>query len=372
MNNTHVNIILFDNDELTEKLIDDYAKELQIEYKINSYAQYDKSVITENKDFKFIFISTDLKTEKVMEDIKELSQDSNNVFFLLSNEPDTDLYVRSLRVGVKEFLLKPLIRKDFLKAVKNHYSVNLQIEDSKSRAKIISVTSAEIGCGKTFFSINIARELAGITKEKVLLIDFNNNLNNVSFSLDIDPAYDTNHFLQNTRQDNYVEIFSQVYRFKNSSLYIISNGLYTGTDDTIRVSNIREFFSMAKKYYKFIVVDVNQSVSELSKLLYDESDIILYLISPNITACEKNKKYLNNELLSRKFKVILNKFKTKDEAKLNDIETAIGYDILEKIPMNLTVSVSPTNRGKTIREVSPDSDIVKSYNKIAGYLIHRV
>ena len=40
--------------------------------------------------------------------------------------------------------------------------------------------------------------------------------------------------------------------------------------------------------------------------------------------------------------------------------------------MNLMVTSAASNRGKTIREINPDLDIVKSYNKIARYIVNRV
>ena len=372
MDDSKVKIIIFDKDKLTKTLVEDYIKDIGIDFEVITYEEYDKKLITDDNSFKYIIISSSERNDSVLNDIKELSENKNNIFIFLSSAKDTDLYVMALRAGVKEFLLKPLVKKDFISAIKNNYNTDLSILYTDKFSKVITVTSDEIGCGKTFFAINIARELAGVTKEKVLLVDFNNNLNNVSFSLDIDPVYDTNYYIQNTRVDNYDKVFSQVYRFKKSSLYIISNGLYIGIDDSIDVDNLLRFFRHAKKYYKYVVVDVNQSIEELCKLIYDLSDIMFYLMSPNITTCEKNRKYVTKFLTNYKYKLILNKYKTKDESKLNDIEAMLGYEIFEKIPMNLTVSMGSANRGKTIREVSPDSDIVKVYNKLAGYIIHRV
>ncbi len=373
MSDNKIKIYLFDKDNLTKTLIENYINELNINFELIKEADFNKELVQSDDSYKFIFIAHNDELEAKENDIKILADDSKNILFMLLNEPNSDLYVKYLRLGVKEFLIKPLVKDNFIKSIKNNYKPEMFInKNANTNSKIVVVSSQEQSCGKTFFAVNIAKEIADITKEKVLLLDFNNGLNNVSFSLDIDPAYDTNYFILNTNSKNYEKVFSNVSCFKNSSMYIISNGLYTGVDDNINTNDIENFINYIRKYYKYIVIDVNQNIDIMNFILYANSDIIMYLITPNLTSCEKNHKYIENNFTGRKIKIILNKYKPKDELKLNEIESAIGYDIFEKISMNLSVSLGSASRGKTIREINPNSDIAASFNKIAEYIIYRV
>ncbi len=370
MSDNKIKIYLFDKDSLTKTLIENYIKELNIDFEMIYATDFNTNLIQRDNSYKFIFISHNDSLEALENEIKILADDSKNVFFLLLDEPDSDLYVKYLRLGVKEFLIKPLVKDNFIKSVKNNYHPEV-FADKKNNtgSEIILVASQEQSCGKTLFAVNVAKEIADVTKEKVLLLDFNNGLNNVSFSLDINPTYDTNYYILNTKSGNYENIFSNVFKFENSSLYIISNGLYTGVDDNINSNDIDNFLNIAKRYYRYIIIDLNKDLDIMNFILYANSDIIMYLITPNIISCEKNKKFIEKSFKGRKIKIILNKYKPKDEAKLNEIEAALGYEIFEKIPMNLSVSLGSANKGKTIKEINPNLDIVASFDKIARYLI---
>lgn len=369
-----VKFIVFDSEDISKTLIDSYSKEIGFPFELVKYDEFEKDIIKNDDSPKFIFVDITLRNQHILNDIPNLALNENNVFVLMSSEPSTDLYVKSLRAGAKEFLRKPLLKEDFFKVVKNNYRKLAQAQSDKSddACKVISVTSNEKGCGKTFFSINIAREIAGLTKEKVLLIDFNDNLNNVAFSLDIDPFLDTKDIIQNINEANAKSYLSKILNYKKSSLFIISDGLYKSRVDMLSLNNMIKFFDIMQKYFKYIVIDVNQDMQYANDMIFSRSRAIFYMITASITSGEKNKKYISENAYNKKFKILLNKYRAKDEAKSNEIELNLGKEIFHRIPMSLMVTAGSANRGKTIREINPNTDIVQAYNKIAKYIINRV
>lgn len=372
MNVNNIKVLIFDSDDISKTLIESYLKEATFSFEIQRYSEFDKSLIEDDGFYKLILIDINRNNLNILKEIRDLVIDSKNMIVLMSGESNTDLYVKSLRSGAKDFLRKPLVKADFLNSVQNIYKKELLIEENKDRSKLISITSYEKGCGKTFFAINIAREVAGLTREKVLLIDFNNNLNNISFSLDIEPVFDTNYFLRTVTEANAPKYFSKIYNYKKSSLYIISNGLYTSSKAGLQSDNVYTFFKIAEKYFKYIFVDINLSLDITNEVLFNNSDLIFYIISTSMIANDRSKRYINSNLSHKKIRVLLNKYRTKDENKIADIEKTLGRDIFYKIPLNVSVMSSPANKGKTIREINQGLDIVKSYNKIARYIINRV
>lgn len=374
MSAAKVKFIVIDNEDISKTLIESYTKEIGFPFEIVKYDEFDKEIIKNDDSPKFVFVDINLRNQHILNDIQNLSLNQSNVFILISSEPSTDLYVKSLRAGAKEFLRKPLVKEDFFKVVKNHYR-NLQQEESSKNddgCKIISVTSNEKGCGKTFFAINIARELAGLTKEKVLLLDFNDNINNVAFSLDLDPFLDTKDIIQNINETNTKSYLSKILNYKKSSLFIISDGLYKSRVDMLSLQNMIRFFEIMQKYFKYIVVDINQDMQYANDMIFSKSRTIFYMITSSLTSGEKNKKYISENVYNKKFKVLLNKYRAKDEAKSNEIELNLGKEIFHRIPMSLMITAGSANRGKTIREINPNTDIVQAYNRIAKYIINRV
>lgn len=365
-----IKILIFDKDELTKTLVENYLKEVEFPFELYKYGNFDKSLVKNDESYKFIFVDVNGTNMSILTDISILSKNEHNIFVLFSAAANTDLYVKSLRSGAKEFLRKPLVKADFLKAVNNNFQPEmLVVKEVVDKTKIISVTSYEKGCGKTFFSINLAKEIADITNEKVLLLDFNDNINNVAFSLDIDSFVDTQDFIQHFNEENARAYLSKINKYKNSSLYILSNGLYKSRVDNVRMDCVERFFNIVVKYFKYIIIDVNQELDIINSFVFDKSDTIFYMISTSITASEKNRKYISTNANNKKFKILLNKYKSKDEAKLVEIESNLAKEIFTKIPMSLMVTAGSNHRGKTIREINPNMDIVDVYNKIAKYTI---
>ena len=84
-----------------------------------------------------------------------------------------------MRAGAKEFLCKPLIQTDFVYAINKIYKNDVVGVMKKDDALVYSCISTDEHVGKTFFAFNLSKELADMSKENVLYIDFNNNLNDI-------------------------------------------------------------------------------------------------------------------------------------------------------------------------------------------------
>ncbi|MBQ4123938.1 AAA family ATPase [bacterium] len=370
-----IDFYIFDKDEVSGTLIENYLKNVQFPYQIHKYNEFDKSLLSKDSDsFKYIFLNVSQSDSVIFDTVQECALNPKNIFFMMSAEPSTDLYIKSLRVGVKEFLKKPLEKDTFISAVYNNFNKNMIAQGKiiKHGSRILSVTSLEKNCGKTFFSINLASELAFLSTEKVLLIDFNDNLNSVTFTLDLDQQFDTQYFVQNLTEENAPKLLPKLYRYNKSNLYIMSGCMYKASvGKSISGDNLQNFFDIVKKYFRYIVIDVNRDMKKTSHSIYGNSDMIFYVVSPNVAANSRNKNDIDANFDRRKFKVVLNKYRDKDENRVPELEKVLAREIFYKVPVNLSVTVG-NGKGRTIREINEKLDILKKFNKLARYIIARV
>ena len=370
MENTQINILIFDSDDMTATLIENYLKEFDFSYNIKKYDKFNKDLITcDNSLYNFIFVDVSKDSDAILDGIHDIQKNKKNVFFLLCEEPTTDLYVKSLRAGAKEFLKKPIERNFFISAIKDNYTDKNEDIKPKRDAKIITVVSNEVSCGKTTFAINLSREISEIKKEKVLLIDFNDNMCNVDFLLDINSINDTNYFLKYTTEKNAKSIFSKLYQHNNTSMFVMSVNMYKQVDRSISTTNIRNFIEIASEYFKYIIIDVNNSMETVNSDIFALSNINFYIISASINTNLKNKIFIENKLKNNKYNIILNKYRSKDDVKLKEIENILGISLEYKIPLNFGISSFYNDIGKTIRDIKPESEILKEYDRIAKYVI---
>ena len=113
-------------------------------------------------------------------------------------EYSTDIIIRAMRAGVREFLPKPIIKDNLLKSIDKFKSqISGTQEDEENNSKVLTVFSNKGGVGRTSIAVNLALELANITKERVALVDLNMHLGDITTFLDIKPSFDISYLVKN-------------------------------------------------------------------------------------------------------------------------------------------------------------------------------
>ena len=163
-------LILFEKEEDTKKIVQGYLAESD-KYEIKEvFEDYNEGVrYAKTNKPKLVLFSMDQDKEICMKMIKRLSDFGVNVI-VLSSDYTTANIIQILRCGAKDFVSKPVIKKDLLKAIEKCSQDNVKV---LKKSQIIAVYSNKGGVGKTAVSTNLAVELTKLTRDKVALVDLN-------------------------------------------------------------------------------------------------------------------------------------------------------------------------------------------------------
>ena len=366
-----IKILVFDEEELTKTLIESYLKELTFNVVFEKYSEYDESFINDYNGNKIIIVNINKYNISVLNSISKLSQNSQNKFVVISNDNSTDLNVRSLRAGAQDFLSKPLVKSDFVYVIQRIYKKEFMDLSKNTNGKIYTAVSTERVMGKTTFLINLAKEIADASGEKVLLIDFNNDINDLSFLLNIDIVYNTIHYMNNLTEENVLQLLSKVTSYKNSSLYVMANGFLRKGGEKINVLKIDDTLNILKKHYKYIFLDLDPNDDKVERELIRLSDYVFVMMNSMMSSLEKLKTYIDIMYAGKNIKLILNKYEQKNVEKLEEIQSFLGREITWIIPKNFMATGTALNNSKTLKEVSPNLDIVQAYIQLAKKIISR-
>ncbi len=364
-------IIIFDKEEITKTLIESYLKEITFPFELKKYSEFDESIIRNSQNKKIIIVDVNRTNYLILKKIAILSKNTNNNFLIISNEKSTNLSVQALRAGAKDFLLKPLVKNNLLNALQKINKTSIVKQNKKDASKIYTVSSYDTGVGKTVFLINLAKELADKTGEKVLLIDFNNSLNDISFLLNVEVTSNTGHYINALKQDIDFDKLGTIPRYGNSGLHIIANGFARSNSEKVNIDNLDNAFNILKKHFKYIFIDKDSSVYDVDKEVVRLSDIIFFIIPQSVTSFDKVRLALDHSYACKNVKIILNKFEPKNMKKVDQICNELEKEIYWKIPKNFMATGSATNNFKTLKEIGANLDISKSYIELANYIIDR-
>ena len=192
-------VVIIDSEETSRKIIKSYIEKMADIYVDEEFsdalAAY--NYIIENRT-NIVIVDISEEPDVTFELINKITSFNKQVKVIVTSyNADADLVIKSMRIGAREFLTKPMKEQEAVMAIAKLRDLTLGNLSDNNKCKIISTFSNKGGIGKTAIAVNLALELANVTKEKVALIDLNLQLGDVTTFLDLNPSFDISYVVNN-------------------------------------------------------------------------------------------------------------------------------------------------------------------------------
>ena len=201
--------------------------------------------------------------------------------------------------------------------------------NENKKGKIITVTSAKGGVGKTIFLLNLAGIFSRM-KQKVLIVDCDLVGGAVALDLNLNPIKNIFHIsddIFNNRYQNYTDYLTPY----QDNIDIVASCKGPKQALKIDMNYIMMFLKQVKNEYDIILVDTTHGFTKENINILDKSDIILYMMTNDIMDIKNTKSYMEvmNDIEMDHIKIILNNSR---DINLNyfskyDIRSIIGRNI---------------------------------------------
>ncbi len=371
-------IAIVDREESSRNIIKSYLSDIEggnLIVEFDSAQTAYEHLSSQKKGIVLLDISE--STDKALEDIRTIVSISNELTIITTtNKISTDIIVKTLRAGAKDFIRKPLIKTEFIETIQKAIE-NIKEENKNETCKIISTFSNKGGIGKTSIAVNLAVELAQTTKEKVALIDLNLQLGDVATFLDMTPTFTMDYIADNIENLDEEELLKTLSRYKNTSLYIIADPINIDKSRDITANQIKNILNTLKRTFSYVVIDIGTNIDTKTITALDMSDLILLIAIVNLPAIRSTQRCM--DLFEKlgytkdKVKLILNRHMENEDIKTSDIEDVVQQKVYWKIPNNYLTMVSAINKGVPVNEINQESNLARNYKefsvKISDYLI---
>lgn len=201
--------------------------------------------------------------------------------------------------------------------------------NENKKGKIITVTSAKGGVGKTIFLLNLVGIFSRM-KQKVLIVDCDLVGGAVALDLNLNPIKNIFHIsddIFNNRYQNYTDYITSY----QDNIDIVASCKDPKQALKIDMNYIMMFLKQVKNEYDIILVDTTHGFTKENINILDKSDIILYMMTNDIMDIKNTKSYMEvmNDIEMDHIKIILNNSR---DINLNyfskyDIRSMIGRNI---------------------------------------------
>lgn len=359
-------LVIFEKENDTQNIIKNYLEDYPEIRTDNIFDDYAAGLryVKENKP-KIILFSMTKDSTACFKIIQKLAEYKTNVI-VLSEDFTTSNIIKVLRHGAKDFVSKPIIKKDLQTAISKCVQDDVKV---LNKSQIISVFSNKGGIGKTAIAVNLAMELTKLTREKVLLMDLNLPVGDIPTFLDIKPTVSISDVINNSQNDNQNYIKDICCRYKTTDLYILAEPLNIRQPYTITPKQITQLFNYLKNYFSYIIVDMGSAVDKFNLSILDNADMILLttiINLPLIRNCQRCIDLFQTlNYPENKVKILVNRYLENDEITVNDVEKTLNKTVYWKIPNNYYTVMSSINKGITLSEVNENSNITESFTGLA-------
>lgn len=286
----------------------------------------------------------------------------SSCFMLLTRDHHQNLLIRAMRAGVREVLQLPLVHRAFHEAM-DRVAATVGVNDMRD-GKVLAFISCKGGSGATFISTNFAYALATLAEKKVLLIDLHGQFGDATLYVsDQKPAMTLS------------DVCSQIARidgaFLDSCLVHVTPGfgILAAADDPTHAVDLKPehmdtILRVARQHYDYIVLDVGRQIDAISLRALDNADLIhpvLQLALPDI----RDGRRLLDIFRSLGYPVdqtrlIVNRYEKGGKLRLQDLQNALGADVMHTIPNDYAAATDSVNQGVPVLELSRSSAVARS------------
>jgi pilus assembly protein CpaE len=285
-----------------------------------------------------------------------------------SATPEPALLMEAMRSGVQNFLSKPLVAEQLRDAVLRFTAE--KSPDGTSSEKAITVGGSKGGVGTSTAAVNLGVQLAQITKQRVLLLDFGRPLGHISLLLDLQPKFTLRDAAENPERLDAHFLGGLVTRHQ-TGLDVLAGAAHLEEWQRFNVAALAGVVAVAQSCFDHLVIDVGvEDPSEWSPILRSARAILVVaevsLLS--LWTLEKCVAAVDGvESLGDKLKIVINRWRRSDEPALRNVEQRLRRKIFARLPNDYHQVSDAVTQGTPLTASS--SPLSATYRQLASDLI---
>jgi pilus assembly protein CpaE len=298
---------------------------------------------------------------------------ASNFILLTSAIEQHDLLIRAMRAGVREVLPLPLVHHAFHEALDR--ITNTSAIQATHDGKVLAFISCKGGSGATFISTNFGYALATLADKKVMLIDLHGQFGDAALYVSDQKPVMT-----------LADVCSQIARidgpFLESCLVHVGGGfgVLAAADDPAHAGNLKPeqmdtLLRVARQHYDFIVLDVGRQIDAMSLRALDNADAIYPILQLALPDIRDGRRLLD---IFRSLgypvdsiRLIVNRYEKGGTLRLQDLQSALGAEVLHTIPNDYMAVTDSVNQGVPVLQLSRSSAVARSLIELVELMATR-
>ena len=296
-----------------------------------------------------------------------------SVLLAFSARPEAQLR-DMVRVGAIDLLQLPVSDRVLRDAVERAVEISRHREAASPAAApaapatpvktgtVFTVASATGGCGKTFFSTNLAYFLHHHTGRATCIVDLDLQFGEVSTALRLRPRYTIFDALQRDEGEE-ADVVGQIEDYivaHDTGVQILAAPRDPSDADRIHPPDVTKVIEMLRERFDYVIVDTPAALTEIVLAAFDLSDSLYVMATLDLPSVRNMGVFLNTleklKIPSENVCLVLNKAEKDVGIDIDQVTKLFPQGFAAVLPYAREVSKS-VNVGTPILAFSPGSEI---------------
>ena len=311
--------------------------------------------------------------------IRGLQKSSPQTQILLTtSRADRQVLLDALRAGVKEFLPVPFTQDEAEQALRRlkERVVESHPEAEKPKGTIIGVIAAKGGLGASSLTVNLGCSLLHVENSKsVVLVDLDIHSSDLPLFLDIEPTHSLKEIADDYERVDKLFVMNLLSKHE-SGLYLLPSGYDDQTDETFSPRCVEHTLTLLRSMFDYVVVDCGALLDDSTRTVLKLSSSIIVVSTFHVPVVRSTKRLLDvfqgMGQPSQQLKVVMNRYDAKVKTLLKNTEISLQHKLFAFIPNNYDLASTAINNGQPVSSFAPNSDLTKSYQRLAASLSERL
>jgi pilus assembly protein CpaE len=280
---------------------------------IREFASYPSSLDDlpgmQARSYDVVIVDLDSNTEKALDIVESICAKGLATVMAYSVHSDTELLMRCMRAGAREYLTLPLAPWEMEEALSRISGLRPAARQGReSCGRMLVFLGAKGGCGVTTLACGFAVAMAQESGQSTLLLDLDLPLGDAALDLGIIPQYSTVDALQDFSRLDSNFLASLLFRHRSGLQVLAAPGRFPQA----RVCNegIDRLLAVARQEFDNVVVDAGSRLDLQSTALFDEASTV-YLVTQAGLSELRNANRLISEFFpacASKLEIVINRY----------------------------------------------------------------
>lgn len=312
-----------------------------------------------------VIVELDSNPEQALDLVENICGNSSATVMVYSAQADSEMLVRCMRAGAREFLTQPIAPSTLAEAmVRASVRRPTARPPKKTGGKLLLFLGAKGGSGVTTVASNFAVALAQESGQNTVLVDFDLPLGDAALELGLTPQFSTASALESyTRLD--ANFLSTLLTKHSSGLSVLAApDRYTPVSVTDEA--VEKVFGVVRQEFDYVVVDAGSSLGSALRGLIDAAATVYLITQVSISELRNSNRIVTQFFAGGfgKLEIVLNRFTPRslgfDE---ENVTKALTKPASWKIPSDYTATKLAQNTATPL--VLEDSPISRTIRQMA-------